>query len=55
MNTSPSAPKTKEQFRAEIAAAVQNQTSSLLVDALADANVRLAALEAELAALKKQP
>ena len=55
MNTNPSAPKTKDQFRAEIAAAVQNQSLSLLVDALADANIRLATLEAELAALKKQP
>lgn len=54
----PSAPvvpavKSKEQFKSEIAAAVHNVTTNVLLDGLADANVRIVALEKELQELKQ--
>lgn len=52
MNTT-SSPKTREQIASEIGAAVQNQTIQTLINALADANVRISTLEAELAKLKE--
>lgn len=45
--------KTKDQLKAEIAAAVQSQSVQMLIDGLAEANVRINELTAELAKLKK--
>lgn len=53
MNSSNTSSKTKEQYVAEIGAAIQNQTAAMLIDALAAANVRIASLEAEVEKLKK--
>ena len=48
--------KTKEQFRSEIASALQAQTINTLVDALAEANAKVEELSEKLAeASKKQP
>ena len=53
MNSTPSAPKSVEQFRAEISSAVQSAAVNFLIDGLAAANVRIAELSAELEKLKK--
>jgi uncharacterized coiled-coil protein SlyX len=41
-------PKTKDQIRTEIASALQNQNLNALVEALAEANLKIAELEQKL-------
>ena len=47
-------PKTKDQIRTEIASALQGQTINTLVEALAEANAKIAELEEKLAASQKE-
>lgn len=55
MNSSnPPAVKSKDQLKAEIAAAVQSNSVQMLVEALADANLRINDLTAELDKLRKK-
>ena len=46
--------KTKDQLRAEIASALQNQTISTLVEALAEANAKIAELTEKLEGKPKE-
>lgn len=47
-------PKTKDQIRAEIANALQGQNLNALVEALAEANLKIAELEEKLQSGEKK-
>ena len=47
-------PKTKDQIRTEIASALQSQNLNALVEALAEANLKIAELEEKLQSGEKK-